>query len=126
MPFKKIEDMDFYEILGLNRDATPGDIAEAHLAAVSAYAPGALASYGLVSEEERTIMLERIEKAFRTLGDPETRTAYDEDASRGRSPSPHRAVFRKSVQPLEIQAVRPPKSFGERIRGLFRRRRRED
>jgi DnaJ-class molecular chaperone len=125
MPFKKIEDMDFYEILGLNRDAAPEDIAEACRTASSAYAPGALASYGLVTDEERAFMLDRIERARRTLMDPESRAAYDEDDSRGLSPSPHKAVFRKTIQPLEIQDVRPKKRFGDLLRRFIGGRKRD-
>ena len=120
MPLKKIEDMDFYEILDLNRDAAPEDINRAYQRAVSAYEPGALASYGLVSNEERILMLERIEGAYLTLGDPEQRAGYDEDASRGCGPAPQRAVFRKSVQLLDIQDIKQKPRFADRIRRFFR------
>jgi|WetSurMetagenome_2_1015567.scaffolds.fasta_scaffold322899_1 DnaJ-class molecular chaperone len=120
MPFKKIEDMDFYEILDLNRDAAPEDISAAYRRAVSAYEPGALASYGLVSNEERILMLEKIEGAYLTLGDPELRARYDEDASRGRGPAPQRAVFRKTVQLLDIQDIKHKPRFVDRVRRFFR------
>ena len=120
MPFKKIEDLDFYEILGIDPGASPEEIAKAHRAASETYAPGALASYGLISDEERKMMLGRIESAYRTLADPELRRAYDESGPRTGSPSPRRAVFRRTTQPLEIQDALPKKGFLARLGRLFR------
>jgi DnaJ-class molecular chaperone len=114
MAFKKIEDMDYYEILGLSRDASAGEVASAYRTAVSTYAPDALASYGLVSDKERALILDRIDKAYHVLLNPEARNQYDEETLGCTGLSP-RAQFRRTVQPLEIQDV------GERRRGVFSR-----
>ncbi len=71
---KKIEEMDFYELLNLRLDATEQEILKAYDLAVATYHPDALASYGVLSAEERGEMLDRIEKAFQTLGDAAART----------------------------------------------------
>ena len=49
---KKIEEMDFYEILNLQVDATDQDVRNAYILAVATYHPDALASYGVLSAEE--------------------------------------------------------------------------
>ena len=74
---KKIEEMDFYEVLNLRLDATGQEVREAYDLAVATYHPDALASYGVLSAEERGEMLDKIEKAFQTLGDAAARKAYD-------------------------------------------------
>jgi len=125
MPYKKIEDSDFYEVLGLDRDSRPEEVAGAYRAAMSAYQPGALASYGLVTEDERRFMLERIEDAYRTLNDPAARTRYDEEKLPDVLTSPPKALFRKTVSRVEIQDADRRTGFLSRLRGIFRRKRRE-
>jgi len=120
MSFKRIEELDHYEILNLARDASPEDISAATRAALSAYQPDSLASYGLVSEEERRMMLERIENAHRILMDTETRRSYDEKTLPAGYAAPPRALFRKTVTRLEIQDGEERVGIFGRIRNLFR------
>jgi len=126
MPYKKIEDMDLYEILGLDKDARPEEIAYAYMAAISTYRPGVLASHGLVTEDERHFMLERIENAYRTLQDPATRTRYDKERLSDGLPSPPKAHFRKTVIRMEIQDAEPRAGFLSRLRDIFQRKNREN
>jgi DnaJ-class molecular chaperone len=126
MPYKKIEDMNLYEVLGLDKDARPKEVADAYRAAMSAYRPGALASYGLVTEEERRFMLERIEDAYRTLNDPAARTRYDKEKLPNGLPSPPKALFRKTVSRVEIQDADTGTGFLSRLRDIFRRKNREN
>ena len=72
-----LEEMSPYEFLNLKDDATPEEIQEAYLFAVATYRPGSLATYSLVSEEEREKILGRIEEAFQVLCDPAQRQKYD-------------------------------------------------
>ena len=118
--FKKIEDLDHYEILNLPRDAAFEEVTAAYREARSSYLPDSLASYGLFSEEERRVMLEKIENAYRTLMDPRTRREYDETSLPAGSSAPLRAVFRRSTQRLEIQDAEEPVGFLGRIRNMFR------
>ena len=126
MPYKKIEDMDLYEILDLDKDARPEEVTDAYLAAISAYRPGALASHGLVTEDERHFMLERIENAYRILKDPEARKRYDEQRLPDGMPPPPIAFFRKTVSRVEIEDAGPGSGFLSRLRNIFRRKNRED
>jgi DnaJ-class molecular chaperone len=118
--------MDLYEVLGLCKDARPEEITDAYRAAVSAYRPDALASYGLVTEDERRFMLERIEDAYRTLQDPAARTRYDKERLPDGLPSPSKALFRKTVIRMEIQDAEPRVGFLSRLRDIFRRKNREN
>jgi len=126
MPYKKIEDMDLYEILDLNKDAQPEEVIDAYMAAISAYRPGAMASHGLVTEDERHFMLERIENAYRTLKDPEARTQYDQEKLPDGLPSPPKALFRKTVSRVEIEDAGPRAGFFPRFRNIFRRKKGEN
>ena len=126
MPYKKIEDMDLYEILDLEKDAQPEEVTDAYMAAISAYRPGALASHGLVTEDERHFMLERIENAYRTLKDPEARTRYDKEKLPRGLPSPPKALFRKTVSRVEIEDAGPGTGFLSRLRNIFRRKKGEN
>ncbi len=126
MPYKRIEDSDFYEVLGIDKDARPEEVIDAYRAAMSAYRPGALASYGLVTEEERRLMLGRIEEAYRTLNDPVARTQYDEENLSKGLTSPPKAFFRKTVSRVEIQDADRKTGFFSRLRAIFRRKNREN
>ena len=126
MPYKKIKDMDLYEILELSKDARLEEVAEAYKAAVSAYRPHALASYGLVTEDERRFMLERIEEAYRTLKDPAARTRYDEEMLPQGLPSSPKALFRKTFIRMEIKDAEPRAGILSRLRGVFRRKNRRN
>ena len=116
---KKIEELDFYELLNLRVDATEQDIRDAYILAVATYHPDALASYGVLSPEERRSVLDRIEKAFATLGDAEARKAYDAMILPARPEFQQRAFFRKSTEKLEIEDAAEEEKFWDRLRSLL-------
>ncbi|HCS49265.1 MAG TPA: hypothetical protein DIW61_13830, partial [Candidatus Aminicenantes bacterium] len=74
---KKIEEMDFYELLNLRLDASPKDIENAYLLAVATYHQEGMASYGVLGDVERGLILDKVEEAFQTLRDPAKKKAYD-------------------------------------------------
>ncbi len=125
-PFKRINDMDLYEVLDIGRDVSTDAVADAYRKAVEAYRPGALTSYGLLAEDERRSMLERIELAFRTLGDDERRRAYDEETFGGSGTPSLGAAYRRTVERLEIGDADRKTGFVERLRRFFRRGPRPD
>jgi DnaJ-class molecular chaperone len=116
---KKIEEMDFYEVLNLRLDATEQEVRKAYDLAVATYHPDALASYGVLSAEERGEMLDRIEKAFQTLGDVAARKAYDALILPSRPESRQRAFFRKSTDRLEIEDAAEEKKFWDRLKSVL-------
>lgn len=116
---KKIEDLDYYEILNLNIGASPKDIENAYLLAVSTYHEESLASYGVLRGEERAIILDKVEAAFQTLRDPEKREAYDAQVRDRRLDIPEKAAFRRSTRRLLIEDASKRESLGEKIKSIF-------
>jgi curved DNA-binding protein CbpA len=124
---KKIEEMDFYELLNLRLDASPKEIEKAYLLAVATYHEEGLASYGVLSSEERQLILDRIEKAFQTLANRETRKAYDSAILSDRPEFEQKAYFRKSTQKLEIEDASEEEKFWDRMKSwLIPARRRKN
>ena len=120
---KKIEDWNYYELLSVERTASQDEVWEAYQAALGTYRDGSLALYGLVGEDERAHVLERVQEAFQTLRDPEKRREYDLALLRHAPYFPPKAPFRKSIDRLEIEEAPPKRSLWERIKAfVFRRR----
>jgi curved DNA-binding protein CbpA len=74
---KKIEDMNYYELLEINTDASSQDIHRAYERIRKIYEPNSIALYSLFSAEETTAINQRIEDAYRTLVYEESRKRYD-------------------------------------------------
>lgn len=127
---KKIEDMDFYDLLNLRLDASPKEVENAYLLAVATYHEEGLASYGVLSAEERQLILERIEEAFQTLANPETRKAYDSAILSSRPEFQQKAYFRKSTEKLEIEDASEEEKFWDRVKSWlippWRRKKKEN
>ncbi|MGD2245120.1 MAG: DnaJ domain-containing protein [Candidatus Aminicenantes bacterium] len=105
MAIKKIEDMDYYEILDVKKNASPKEIKTAYLVGKAAYTKNSLAHYSLIGDEERQNMLDRIEKAFMVLGNPIKRQTYDENALTKRTIYQEKAHFRKSTERMIIEDI---------------------
>jgi DnaJ-class molecular chaperone len=125
---KKIDDLDYYELLNLRDEASQKEIEKSYLLAVATYHQDSLASYGVLGDEERAIILNRVEDAFQTLGNPEKRKAYD-SLVRDRNPEfREKAAFRKSTQRLLIEDAEERDSLWDKIKAIVApvRRRREN
>ena len=81
---KPIADQDYYEILGIPRNATREEIERAYRLARATYADDSLAGYSVFGEGDAEAERERIETAFRVLSNDESRQAYT--ASSGAAP----------------------------------------
>jgi curved DNA-binding protein CbpA len=114
MTFPRLEDMDFYDLLGVDRTAAPEDVLRAYLDALATYQDGSLASYSLLTDEERRAMMGRLDEAYETLRDPDRRAAYDESLGCGRPAGG--AGFRRSTSRLEIQDAARPEGWAERLK----------
>jgi DnaJ-class molecular chaperone len=119
MNIKKIEEMDYYELLNLERNATQEEIENAYLLGIATSNPHSLGSYGLISEEERKLILSRLEEAFQTLSNQEKRKNYDLQMSEGFPLYSQMASFRKSDSKLEIEDVETPKKVWDKIKSLL-------
>jgi len=116
---KRIEDWNYYELLSVERTASQDEIWEAYQAALSTYQNGSPALYGLVSEDERGLVLERIQEAFQTLRDPDKRKEYDLALLRHAPYVPPKAPFRRSAGKLMIEEAPPRKGLWARLKRLF-------
>jgi hypothetical protein len=74
---KKIEDMNYYELLEVSYRATPQEIHKAYERVRKIYDPNSIALYSLYSPEETEKIRSRVEEAYRTLIYDENRRDYD-------------------------------------------------
>ena len=74
---KPISEQNHYEILEIQRDASPEEAERAYRMARATYAEDSLAGYSVMREGDAEALRERVEIAYRVLSDPEARRAYD-------------------------------------------------
>jgi flagellar biosynthesis protein FlhG len=74
---KTPSELDHYELLALERDATPEQIERAYRQAAATWSQGSLATYSLFDEAEVMALRERVELAWSVLADAEARAAYE-------------------------------------------------
>ncbi len=75
----------FYDLLDVVVDASPYEIRHAYEEAHKLYSSGSLGSYSFFTETERKEILTELEKAYLTLIDSRSRSAYDRELiSQGR------------------------------------------
>ncbi len=75
---KPLSELDHYEVLEVARDASPEEVERAYHVARSAYAEGSLATYSVFGERDTEALRHRIELAWRTLSNLESRRSYDQ------------------------------------------------
>jgi DnaJ-class molecular chaperone len=103
MRLKKIEDMNLYEILNVDPSASLQEIRRAYGMCKTSYGPGALAYYGLLNENERQLILERIEEAYTTLGNIRRRKNYDSRILKNKTDYSENTYFRHSTDKMLIE-----------------------
>lgn len=103
MDVKKIEEMDFYEILNVNPKASLEEIKKAYHLGVNTYHRNSIATHGLLPDEERQKMLKKIEEAYQTLKNPKKRSKYDSQLKHKNNPFPNRTSPRKTTLKLIIE-----------------------
>jgi len=74
---KKIEDLNFYELLEVSPTATSQEIHKAYERVRRVYDPNSIALYSLFTPEETVVINQRIEEAYRTLVYEDNRKKYD-------------------------------------------------
>lgn len=67
----------YYEVLRLDKKASPTELLAAYHAAKGAFSRESLAGHGVFSQAEVEACLKRIEEAYQTLSDPLKRSSYD-------------------------------------------------
>jgi flagellar biosynthesis protein FlhG len=74
---KKIEDLNFYELLEVSPTATSQEIHKAYERIRRVYDPNSIALYSLFTPDETAAIHQRIEEAYRTLVYEDNRKKYD-------------------------------------------------
>ncbi len=74
---KKIDDLNFYELLEVSHTATSQEIHKAYERIRRVYDPNSIALYSLFTPEETAAIHQRIEEAYRTLVYEDNRKKYD-------------------------------------------------
>jgi curved DNA-binding protein CbpA len=74
---ERFEDLNFYELLEIPVSASPFEIRQGYRNALSIYEEDSMISDSFFSDEERNMILRRIEEAFSTLMDKSQRKAYN-------------------------------------------------
>lgn len=74
---KKIENLNFYELLEVSPAASKQEIHKAYERIRRVYEPNSIALYSLFTPEETAAMHQRIEEAYRTLVYEDNRKRYD-------------------------------------------------
>lgn len=74
---KKIEDLNYYELLEIKPTATTQEILRAYERVRRVYEPNSVALYSLFTPEETAAIHQRIEEAYRTLVYESNRKRYD-------------------------------------------------
>jgi len=75
---KRLEDLNFYELLEIAFDASPFEVHQAYKEMTQLYHDDSLASYSFFSREEREEILAKLDEAYSTLMDEKRRSRYDQ------------------------------------------------
>jgi curved DNA-binding protein CbpA len=121
MKLKQIEEMNLYEVLNLTPSCSQQDIEEAYKIGTFSYHQNSIAHYGLVSDDERQLHLQRIEEAFKILGSPKKRKRYDVIILRHKSQAYDKAYYRNGTEKMVIEDldIAPPPTFWQKLKSLF-------
>ncbi|HLE41257.1 MAG TPA: helix-turn-helix domain-containing protein [Nitrospirota bacterium] len=74
---KKIDDLNFYELLEINPRASSQEVHKAYERVRRIYEPNSIALYSLFTAEETAKIRQKIEDAYRTLAYDDNRRRYD-------------------------------------------------
>lgn len=75
---KRPAEQNFYDILGIEFDASSDEIKRAYKENHQLYDEDSVVSYSLFSREEREVILARVNEAYSTLIDEKNRSRYDQ------------------------------------------------
>lgn len=105
---------NYYEFLGVSRDASENEIREAYEMSRLTFSADSLATYSLINGEENHRMLEQTEEAFHTLSHHKRRSVYDgwltKVESGADSEESYPATSAADSQQIPIAAAISPKS----------------
>lgn len=103
---KKIEHLNFYELLEVSATASPQEIHRAYERTRRIYDPNSIALYSLFTPEETAAIHQRIEEAYRTLLHHTNRKKYDAELRSREQPDIPEKTSSSSQAPADQPA--PP------------------
>ena len=74
---KRIEDLNFYELLEVEPGATTQEVYRAYDRVKKVYDPNSVALYSLFTPDETAMLRQKIDEAYRTLSNDKNRKQYD-------------------------------------------------
>jgi DnaJ-class molecular chaperone len=116
MKIKNAMEMDFYELLSIQRNASVQEIERAYELCKSTYRADSIAHYSLLSETERKSLLERIERAYATLKDSKKRREYDLKILEDKESYKEKAFFRKTTEKILIEDTKDKMNFWRKLK----------
>lgn len=119
MKIKNVLEMDYYQLLNVDRSASLQEIERAYELCKATYRTDSIAYYSLLTEEERQRILNRIEEAYANLKDPTKRKNYDLLTFEGKSSPKGRAFFRRTTEKILIEDTIEKISIWKKIKYLL-------
>lgn len=116
---KSFDELNNYEILDIPINASEFEIRQAYKEALSIYDKDSLATYSLFTDDERSNVLKKIEKAFYTLIDEKTRTDYDKmlvKSGKVEASSLNKKIQRKPIPLFRTRTSIDESSFFKKIK----------
>jgi DnaJ-class molecular chaperone len=116
MKIKNVFEMDYYELLNVDRDASLQEIERAYELCKKTYQADSIAYHSILSEKDREFILDRIEQAFKTLNNTKKRRTYDKETFQHSNAYKEKAFFRKTTEKILIEDSTENPSFWKKIR----------
>jgi hypothetical protein len=101
-----IRKKNHYELLELSPGASPLEIRRAYKNAFELYKDESIASYAFFSPEERKVIMSRLEEAYLTLINPESRAEYDSTLIESGALEEGTHYSHKAKEPISIYDIR--------------------
>ncbi len=112
---RKIEDLNFYELLEVSPTATIQEIHRAYERLRRIYEPNSIALYSLFTPEETATIHKRIEEAYRTLTYDENRHRYDVMLRERNELPEQRSSSSEAYRTPSVQPASPPREDDRHI-----------
>ena len=107
---KNYEALNYYETLEIPPGASPFEISQAYKDALSIYSEDSLISYSFFDDDERAIILKKIEEAFLTLIDQRKRAEYDRMLVRSGDADESILNKKERKKPISLFHINHPKN----------------
>ena len=115
---KKYEELNHYEALEIPPGASPFEVSQAYKDALSIYNEDSRITYSFFDDDERDLILKKIEKAFLTLIDPIKRTTYDRKLVRTGEADESILIKKDRKKPISLFQTKYPRNKGVHLKKI--------